>query len=151
MNEIGYTVTRLTKEEIPTVAELERLCFREPWSEDALRLLLGEEAVGAVAKNDAGEVLGYAGMWLSPFEGEVTEVAVFPESRRRGVGKALLSFLDGEAKERGLEQISLEVRASNEAAIALYRGCGYEAAGVRKRFYKDPPEDAIVMVKKTAP
>ena len=139
------SVVRIAEEHLPAVAELERLCFGEPWSERALRLLLGEDAVGYVCM-ESDRVVAYGGMMIAPFEGQVTNIAVHPEWRRRGLGRAATEALIAEARARELEQISLEVRASNEAAIALYRTLGFYEAGRRKHFYRNPAEDAIVML-----
>lgn len=136
---------RMTEEHLADAAELERLCFGEPWSEDALRLLLTDAAIGFVCMED-GRAVAYAGMLLTPFEGQVTNVAVHPQYRRKGLGRALTEAMIKEAEARGLEQISLEVRVSNEPAIALYRAFGFYEAGKRVRFYRNPTEDAWVML-----
>lgn len=139
------TVEKMTVAHLDDVAELERLCFSEPWSRKALELLLTDEAVGFVSVED-GRVIAYGGMLLTPFEGQVTNIAVHEGYRRRGLGRAIVDALREEATARGLEQISLEVRVSNEAAITLYRHAGFYDAGMRRRFYRNPPEDARVML-----
>lgn len=136
---------RMRAEHLLDVAELERLCFGEPWSAEALRLLLSDAAVGFVCM-DEGHAVAYGGMLLTPFEGQVTNVAVHPQYRQRGMGRVVTEALVNEARERSLEQISLEVRASNESAIALYRSFGFYEAGRRKHFYRNPAEDALVML-----
>ena len=138
-------VIQMTEAHLGAVAELERLCFGEPWSENALRLLLGDAAIGFVCiEND--RVTAYGGMLFAPDEGQVTNVAVHPDFRRRGMGARIVEAFVAEAKRRDLEQISLEVRVSNAAAIGLYQGFGFYTAGVRKRFYRNPSEDAAVML-----
>ena len=141
------TVERIGREHLLAVAEIERLCFSEPWSEKALELLLGELATGFVCISD-GRVLAYGGMMIAPDEGQITNVAVHPDARRQGLGKAVVEALIEEAHTRGLEQISLEVRVSNQAAITLYEHTGFGVAGRRKSFYRRPTEDALVMLKK---
>ena len=141
------TVERIEREHLVAVAELERLCFAEPWSEKALELLLGELATGFVCRRD-GHILAYGGMLIAPDEGQITNVAVHPDARRQGLGKTIVDALTEEARARGLEQISLEVRVSNQAAITLYERTGFEVAGRRKSFYRRPTEDALVMLKK---
>ena len=128
------------REHLCAVAELEALCFSEPWSEKALELLLGDGAVGLVC------VAAYGGMLLVPLEGQVTNIATHPDFRRRGLGRALLRALLTVAKEKGCEQVALEVRASNEAAIRMYEDAGFSTAGRRRGFYRDPREDALVML-----
>lgn len=140
------TVERIEREHLVAVAELERLCFAEPWSEKALELLLGELATGFVCGCD-GRVLAYGGMLIAPDEGQITNVAVHPNARRQGLGKTIVDALTEEAHTRGLEQISLEVRVSNLAAITLYERAGFTVAGRRKNFYRHPTEDALVMIK----
>lgn len=141
------TAVRLTREHLAEVAALERLCFSEPWSETALELLLTETAVGFVCL-DGTRVLAYGGMLWAPDEGQITNVAVHPDARRRGCAKAILAAFDTLAREHHAEQIALEVRASNQAAIALYEGNGYKTVGKRKNFYRAPREDALIMIKK---
>ena len=91
--------------------------------------------------------MAYGGMMLDPWEGQITNIATHPEYRRRGCGKAVTEALLKDAEARGAEQVSLEVRASNAGAIALYEELGFETAGVRKGFYQNPHEDALVMIK----
>lgn len=136
---------RMTVEHLADVAALEALCFGEPWSFEALKLLLTDDAVGFVCVKD-GHAVAYGGMLLAPGEGQVTNIAVHPKYRRQGLGGAIVEELIAEAARRGLEQIALEVRASNEAAIRLYRQAGFYEAGVRRRFYRNPTEDAMVML-----
>ena len=141
------TAVRLTREHLAEVAALERLCFSEPWSETALELLLTETAVGFVCL-DGTRVLAYGGMLWAPDEGQITNVVVHPDARRRGCAKAILAAFDTLAREHHSEQIALEVRASIHAAIALYEGDGYKTVGKRKNFYRAPREDALIMIKK---
>ena len=137
---------RLQKEDLFAVAALEELCFSQPWSEKALSLLLGEGGIGFVCLAD-GEVAAYGGMMLTPWDGQITNIATHPKHRRHGYGHLVTEALLKTAEESGAEEVSLEVRASNEGAIALYRGLGFETAGVRKGFYQNPREDALVMSK----
>ena len=134
--EAQLTVCRLQKEHLAAVAEIERLCFSQPWSEKALELLLGESGVGFVCLAE-DEVTAYGGMMLDPWEGQITNIATHPAHRRRGYGNAVTDA----------EQVSLEVRASNASAIALYERLGFAIAGRRKGFYQNPREDALVMIK----
>lgn len=138
-------VIPITRAHLSDVARLERLCFDEPWSEASLELLLGEGAVGWACEED-GTVVAYVGMMLALDEGQVTNVAVHPEHRRRGYGAAVVEALIRDARERGLVQIALEVRVSNAAAISLYERFGFTRAGIRRRFYRNPTEDGAVML-----
>lgn len=132
--------------DVPAVAELEAQIFSQPWSAqgfwDALAL---PDTVFLVAEEEH-RILGYIGMYLSIDEGEITNVAVAPDARRQGVGQELLLQIKREAKQRAVGRLVLEVRTSNEGAIALYEKNGFSVAGVRKGFYEHPKEDAYIMI-----
>lgn len=132
--------------DVPAVAELEAQIFSQPWSAqgflDALAL---PDTVFLVAEEEH-RILGYIGMYLSIDEGEITNVAVAPDARRRGVGQELLLQIKREAKQRAVGRLVLEVRTSNEGAIALYEKNGFSVAGIRKGFYERPKEDAYIMI-----
>ncbi len=138
------TVETLTAKHLEQVAELERLCFADPWSEKALELLLGDGAYGAVCLQD-GRIMAYGGILWAPFEGQITNIATHPTARRCGMGAAVLEHLIAVAIEKGCEQLSLEARVSNLPAISLYERYGFEKMGLRRGFYKHPTEDAYVM------
>lgn len=136
----------MREEQAGAVAALERLCFDAPWSEAALCRLVREGGF-AVLCEEGGQVVAYGGMLCVLDEGQVTNIATHPDYRRRGYGEAVLLEMIGEAKRRGIASLSLEVRASNAAAIALYEKHGFLAAGTRRGFYTHPREDALVMIK----
>ena len=137
---------RLREEMLPSVAELERLCFAEPWSVRALGLLLTEEAAGVAVRSGDGTVAAYGGILWAADEGQILNLAVHPDFRCRGLGAMVLSELLEMAKARGCREVSLEVRVSNRAAIALYERAGFYTAGIRRHFYRNPAEDAAVML-----
>ncbi len=145
----SFHVAPLEACHLPQAAELERLCFSEPWSEKALSILTEPNGIGIAALTDDGRLVGYCGMLTVLDEGQITNVAVHPDFRRMGIGNALLEALLPEAKTRSVAQISLEVRESNTAAKELYLRHGFSVAGIRKRFYSHPAEDGLVMVRKT--
>ena len=134
----------MTAAHVASLAQLEQTCFSTPWSADGLaEELSNPHAVFRVAvEGDA--VLGYVGMHHLLDEGYITNVAVFPAARRRGVARALLADLAQYAAAHNLYRITLEVRVSNVAAITLYEGAGYVRDGVRPAFYRDPTEDAAI-------
>ena len=142
--DFGMKIFPINASHLDAIAEIEALCFSEPWSARALELLLGDAAIGAVATHE-GRVIAYGGMILAPDEGQITNIAVHPDFRRRGCARAILHALHVEAEQRKFEQIVLEVRASNAAAIALYESEGYASVGRRRGFYRMPTEDALVM------
>lgn len=142
-------IVPMTADHLDEVAELERLCFTDPWS----RNMLAEELDNALsafltALDGSGRVVGYAGLQVILDEGYITNVAVRPECRRQGVaGKLLQVFLDF-AKGNRLAFLTLEVRASNYDAIALYGSRGFRSAGRRRNYYEHPKEDAIIMTRR---
>lgn len=130
---------------IAAIAALEETCFSTPWSAAALTEELGNpRAVFRVALDADGRVLGYAGMHHVGDEGYIANVAVAPAARRQGVARALMAELEAYGRENALYRLTLEVRVSNAAAIALYAGAGYVCDGVRPHFYRSPTEDAAI-------
>ena len=134
------------REHLAGIARLETLCFSQPWSEKALELLLSDAALGLVCLNGEGVPISYVGMLTVLDEGQITNVATHPAYRRQGLANTLLTALVSEARERLLKTVSLEVRESNLAAVRLYESHGFFVAGKRRSFYKDPREDALVMI-----
>lgn len=141
-------LTAMKKEDIPFIAELEKECFSSPWSEEGIESELSNEgAVFFTAKADA-RVVGYMGMHCVLDECYIANVAVSTAERRKGIGRKMLRYAEERARERECSFISLEVRVSNEGAIALYLSEGYEKIGERKKFYSAPTENALIMTKK---
>ena len=141
-------IVPMTSAHLDEVADLERICFSTPWS----RNMLAEELENAcsaflVAEDDTGKVAGYAGLQVILDEGYITNVAVRPESRRGGVAGQLLDVFLNFAGANKLAFLTLEVRESNYAAIALYGSRGFRGAGRRRNYYEHPKEDAIIMTK----
>ena len=139
-------ITKMAREHLEEVAEIEKIYFYDPWSVESLGLMLTDQAMGIVALED-GRVVGYAGMMCVLDEGQIINVAVRPEAKRRGIGRALMEQAEAYAKERGIVFLSLEVRESNIAARSLYSSLGWEERGIRKGFYSHPQENACVMTK----
>ncbi len=129
------------------IALLEKECFADPWSAEGVVSSVAE-GVRFFVFEENGRILGYAGLQTVLDEGYITNIAVTKSARGRGIGKMLLAHLDEVAKDSLLSFISLEVRESNAAAIALYEKCGYENVGKRPAFYENPREDAIIMTKR---
>ena len=110
----------VTDADIPQIAELERICFSDPWSEQTLRDSLVNPLYRFVAVKDGARVLGYAGMFLTIPEAQIANIAVTPDERRQGLGRLLVRGLVREAEEAGAQVVFLEVREHNARAIALY-------------------------------
>ena len=138
-------IVSMRAEHTGRLAELEKICFSEPWSEKALLEETENPAAFFVVAVENDAVFGYGGMHTVLGESYIDNIAVFPEHRGHGVGRAVTQALIEKAKEDGGVFITLEVRASNTPAITLYRSLGFETAGVRKRFYTEPEEDAVIM------
>ena len=133
----------MAERHLDALERIERACFRAPWRADMLREELGK-GLFLVAERD-GAAVGYVGCQTVLDEGYITNVAVSPDCRRQGVARALLDELKACAAQAGLSFVTLEVRASNAPAIALYEGAGFVRVGVRKNFYTAPTEDAVLM------
>ena len=142
------TIVSMTAAHVDALAALESACFSTPWSAASLAEELGNpHAVFRVALDAAGAVCGYGGMHHLGDEGYITNVAVSPAARRQGVARALLGAFDDYARAHALARVTLEVRMSNAAAIALYESAGYVRDGVRPGFYRHPTEDAAIYSK----
>ena len=135
----------LLPEDAEGVARVERESFPTPWTrEDFWREASNDFACYIVALEDA-EIIGFGGCWISFEEAQVTNIALTSAQRGRGLGKVLMAKLMRAAAERGAERMTLEVRPSNTPALRLYEGLGFAAIGVRKKYYQDNDEDAILM------
>ena len=143
---MNYTIIPMNKSHISAVANIEKVCFASPWTEEGIaEELKNPLAHFLVAVGE--EVMGYIGVHEICGEGSITNVAVLPNFRCNGIGKALVSAAINGAKERNCEFITLEVRKSNFPAISLYSSLGFEQVGLRKNFYSSPNEDAVLMTK----
>jgi ribosomal-protein-alanine N-acetyltransferase len=140
-----YQLIPMNRSHLAAVAAIERACFSAPWSEAMLaEELYNDNASYMVAQGQENAVLGYAGLQVVLDEGYITNVAVVPAFRRQGVADALIAAFCRFGKEK-LAFLTLEVRASNLAAIALYGKHGFSPVGRRKNYYDHPVEDAILM------
>lgn len=143
----GILFRRMDFEDAPEVSEIEKECFSDPWSEKVLRdSLINRNSYFIVSEVD-GEIVGYAGMYFALGEGYMYNIAVKPDFRNLGVGGRIIENMIGFCKEKKLEFLSLEVRKSNYRAIKLYKNKGFCEAGMRRNFYRNPQEDALIMTK----
>ena len=141
-SDLSYTVSTIDTSVLPEIAALERACFSTPWSEESLAMLTEDGNVGFYVRID-GVVVGYGGMQCVLDEGQITDIAVHPDYRRRGIAAAILAAMIDYGRSNGLSVFFLEVRVSNAPAIALYRDrFGFEVLGKRRNFYQHPKEDA---------
>jgi len=144
-----FTVTDMTPTHLDAVYEVELNSFSIPWSKNEIRREIEENkhAVYKVALTETGEVAGYAGLWHVVNEGHITNLAVDIPYRRMGVGALLLESLITLAQEREMLGLTLEVRIGNAAAQKLYTKYGFKPEGLRKNYYSDTGEDAVIMWK----
>ena len=142
-------IVPMSAEHLDALASLERICFSRPWSRQMLAEELDNQCAAFLValEPDTDKVIGYAGLLVVADEGYITNVAVFPEYRRRGVAAQLLSVFENFARGNHLAFLTLEVRPSNTAAIALYESFGFRQAGRRKNYYDLPKEDALILTK----
>lgn len=160
-------LTPLTSELLPAIVDLDRLCLGGLWSLDGYRrelespnsdLLVLQKAEGRRQETECISpsphppislppylLLGFACLWAIADEAHITILAIHPDYRRQGLGRFLLITLLKFACQRGLKWATLEVRASNQAAISLYQQLGFQEAGRRKRYYQDNGEDALIL------
>lgn len=139
-------IRKMQEADIAAVAALETQIFSMPWSAEGFADTLPREDVLFLVACEEDALLGYVGVYCTSDEGEITNVAVAPTARRKGIARALLIELKERLAALGIGRIVLEVRVSNEAAIRLYEQMGFCTLGTRKNFYEKPAEDAYVMV-----
>ena len=143
------TIERMKEGHVAAVAELEKLCFADPWSERSIASELNNPlALWLVAVED-GSLCGYIGSQSVMGESDMMNVTVHPDHRRKGVGEMLvLALCEALSKENA--SLALEVRASNAPAISLYKKLGFAQVGLRKNYYRNPKEDALILRKELA-
>ena len=135
--------------DIEDILVVEKLSFSIPWSRDSFEKEIVDNnlAIYLVAKVNE-KAVGYIGMWKVLNEGHITNVAVHPEFRHQGIGDQLVSELLSLCEKEKIDLVTLEVRKSNQNAIKLYEKHGFVAEGIRKAYYQDNKEDAIIMWKR---
>lgn len=140
------TIRQADVKDVDAIYEIETLCFPDPWSRESLREELGENPRAFYVVAEIGrEVVGYAGLWWILDEGHITNVAVKPGFRNRRIGSQIIEAMLEHTGEQGIRHYTLEVRASNVSARALYEKFGFEVLGVRKGYYQVGHEDALIM------
>ena len=140
-----YRIRPASLADVPSLAELERVCFSDPWTAAGIRETIQYETARAFVAEDQDRIVGYVMARISGEEGEILDLAVRPELRRRGIGRRLLLSVWNALGSEGVRELYLEVRESNRAAIELYRGHGFRPVGLRPHYYRNPAEDAIVL------
>ena len=139
------TFRDMTAAHVVQVAELEKLCFADPWSENSIRSEVDNVLALWMVAMDGEQVVGYVGSQTVCGETDMMNIAVHPDYRRRGIAESLIDVLIRELKNRGSVCLTLEVRASNDPAIGLYEKLGFREVGLRKNYYRNPREDARIL------
>ena len=141
-----YIIRRMTLNDVDGVAAVEAATFPTPWSREAFVSEMKNVAARYLVAEKAGKVIGYAGAWIILDESHITNIAVLKDERGQGIGRALTAGLMQYLSNLGAAYATLEVRRSNEVAQNLYKSLGFIKLGVRKRYYEDNGEDALIMV-----
>lgn len=142
---MNLTFREMEPEDADAVEAVEQACFAIPWSRESFWKEAANENTCYLLALDGEQVIGYAGCWISFEEAQITNIAIAPDYRGQKVGTRLMAELIRLVKERGVTAMTLEVRPSNAPARALYVHYGFREAGVRKKYYHDNGEDAIIM------
>lgn len=140
-------IVEMTLETAAQVAQLEAICFADPWSEKSVVSELSNPLSLWLVALDGARVAGYVGSQSVEGEADMMNVAVHQDFRRRGVGQALVNALVEKLEKRGVHSLTLEVRISNESAIGLYEKLGFAQVGLRNNYYRHPKEDAYILRK----
>ena len=141
------TLCNMTAQHVAQVAALEKMCFADPWSENSVAAELEHDYSVWIVALEEKEVVGYVGAQVSFEEADMMNVAVHPDHRRKGIAEAVIQELIAQLKQRQCEGLSLEVRASNTPAITLYEKMEFIQVGLRKNYYRNPKEDALILRK----
>lgn len=141
-------IRRMRPEDAEAAARLEAICFSHPWSAKAFAQCAADENVCYLMAWEGEKLVGNCGVRNIAGDGEITNVAVDPACRRQRVGTELMNKLLETGRSMGIEAFTLEVRASNQAAIRLYESFGFLLEGTRRNFYEDPREDALIYWKR---
>lgn len=132
---------------VAQIAQLEKICFSDPWSEKSIASELNNELAFWLTAMEGEQVAGYIGSQTVMDESDMMNVAVHPDFRRKGIAEALVNALVEALKSKGSRCLTLEVRASNVPAITLYGKLGFSEIGRRKNYYRNPREDALILRK----
>ena len=140
-------IVKMNADHVAQIAQLEKLCFSDPWSENSIRTELNNVLAHWLVAMEGERVAGYIGSQTVMDETDMMNVAVHPDFRRKGIAEALVDRLVADIKAVGSHCLTLEVRASNAIAIALYEKLGFSQIGRRKNYYRNPREDALILRK----
>ncbi len=140
-------IVKMTDAHVSQIAGIEKLCFSDPWSEKSISSELDSHISLWLVAMDGDTVAGYIGSQSVLDGADMMNVAVHPDYRRRGIARELVTGLADALKEKGVKSLALEVRVSNAPAIALYEQLGFQQAGLRPNYYRNPKENALILRK----
>ena len=140
-------IEKMNSSHVSQIAQLEKICFSDPWSENSIASELGNKLAFWLVATEGENVAGYIGSQTVMDETDMMNVAVHPDFRRQGIAEALVNGLVEHLKVMGSHCLTLEVRASNAPAIALYEKLGFSEIGRRRNYYRNPREDALILRK----
>lgn len=139
------SVRSMKESDVEAVSRLEKLYFTDAWSEKSILETLKQPHAFILVAEEDDELIGYCIVYLAMDEAEIARIAVDASKRKRGVGQELLRATCRTGIQQGVERLLLDVRESNEAALNLYRSFGFAEDGIRKNFYENPKEHAVLM------
>ena len=140
-------IEKMTADHVPQIARIEKLCFNDAWSEKSIASELHNDLAYWLVALEGERVAGYVGSQTVMGWTDMMNVAVDPDFRRQGIGEALVEQLTADLKTMGSQCLTLEVRQSNTPAIALYEKLGFVQVGLRKNYYRNPRENALILRK----
>ena len=140
-------IEKMNASHVPQIAELEKVCFADPWSVTSIETELTSRLSLWYVAMEGDKVVGYVGSQTVIDESDVMNIAVHPDFRRQGIGEALLETLADALREKGSRGLTLEARVSNTPAVSLYEKAGFRQVGLRKNYYRNPKEDALILRK----
>lgn len=138
-------VRRSKIKDLETIAQIEATCFSDAWSSQSIESMLSMKTTCCMVAEEDGRVVGYSLLLVALDQMELLKIAVLPLFRGRGIAAALMEAMLIYAEGKKMTAITLEVRTKNEPAVSLYRRYGFYEAGIRKNYYKNPPDHALIM------
>ena len=140
-------IRKMNRNDVRAIGEIEKLCFSDPWSENSILSEVDNPLSYWLVVEDNGTIAGYVGSQSVLDAADMMNLAVSPDYRRQGIGQVLVNALTDHLRQNNVIALLLEVRVSNEPAIALYQKLGFEQVGRRPRYYHNPREDALILRK----
>lgn len=144
---MGLLIEKMSENDLEEVTAIERRAFTDPWSKRAFQYDLKSDYAKPIVARFENHIAGYACLYLAADEMMIGNIAVSPDFQQRGIGSKMMEYIVDLAVNQSISQIALEVRESNQAARSLYLRFGFEITGRRKYYYRNPTEDALMMIK----